>query len=700
MESHSNEYVAKGALADETLRGTARSLLTSVNEASVAARNGWLFFLALVAYFFIAAASVSHKDLLLNAPVILPFLGIALRLDSFFLFAPMVLLFVHFGLLVQHVLLSGKILELDTIMTEDEAWRGKRMHPLRLELHSYFYTQALAGANRSAVFATFLHGMVWLSLVLLPVFLILYFQITFLPYHAEGITWAHRIYLLVEIIILIGVGIFLRKPNANFWQALWRTSAQHSANFFVTIALVCLALFFSICVVTFPGEWIDRKLSKFSNFSISSDKSIKTADGKVVARVFAPTGYFFADTGYTVDEFKGLFHRNLIVVDEDLVTDEQSASDDVTISLRGRNLRFANLSRSDLRKADFTNTLLEDAKLNGTILRQAKFGCRELQEETITDAKFEDYQARGCAMLAGANFSSADLTMADFRSTYSDRTNFNNAIVNGARFDWAILSRASFESAKGAGTSFINAFIPEGNFFGAQMQGADFSGAVALASNFGNANLQGTIFSLAHLQAVSFETAQLNVADLTLADLWGTNFTDAEVGGADFSSAEIWETTPPNIEDSTKIYFANVEIAAPSEGQINDLEKALKWKLDAKTTERLKFLLSDKSTRAWAQSDDYKAFKRYQSVFKQTDVEGFKTAYTNFVVNIACRNIRVSKETTSGVITRVAKPNFSGDIENLLKEMQKPECAVFDLIDKSLSDRLLSEVHRRRRDGF
>ena len=164
-------------VGDETLKGTARSLLMSVNEASIAARNGWLFFLALLAYLFIAAASVSHKDLLLNAPVVLPFLGIALRLDSFFLFGPLVLLFVHFGLLVQHVLLSRKIIELDTILVEDEAWRGKRRHPLRLELHSYFYTQALAGSNRSAVFAMFLHGMVWLSLVLLPVFLILYFQV-------------------------------------------------------------------------------------------------------------------------------------------------------------------------------------------------------------------------------------------------------------------------------------------------------------------------------------------------------------------------------------------------------------------------------------------------------------------------------------------------------------------------------------------
>jgi len=701
MNTQANDLSGKAALSDETLRGTARSLLHSVNDASIAARNGWLFFLALMAYLFIAAASVSHKDLLLNAPVILPFLGIALRLDSFFLFGPLVLLFVHFGLLVQHVLLSRKIIELDTILTEDESWRGRRAHPLRLELHSYFYTQALAGANRSAVFATFLHGMVWLSLVLLPVFLILYFQITFLPYHAEGITWAHRIYLIVEIIILIGVGIFLSKPNANFWQALWRTGRQHSTNFFVLLGLITAALFFSICVVTFPGEWIDRQLSKINPLSIKVGQAKVDESGKLSqSSVFMPTAYFFADTGYTVDEFKGLFHRNLIVVDEDLVTDQQSVSDDVTISLRGRNLRFANLSRSDLRKADFTNTLLEDAILQGTILRQAKFGCRELQEETITDAKFEDYQNRGCAMLARANFTSADLTSADFRSTYSHGASFNNATINKARFDWAILSNVSFESAKGAQTSFVNAFITEGNFFGAQMQGADFSGAVALASNFGNANLQGTIFSLAHLQMVNFETAQLNVADLTLADLWGTNFTDAEIGGADFSSSEIWGPIPPSIDDETRVYFANIEILPPQEAQRQDLEKALKWKLKPETLEQIKNALSQQTIDDWPKTQDYKLWTQFKAQFEQNAGQEFQKAYTNFVINIACSNVRVNMETTAGVITRVAKPNFSGDIESFLKQMQTPECGVFDLIDKSLKDRLLSEVHRRRRDGF
>ncbi len=688
-------------VGDETLKGTARSLLMSVNEASIAARNGWLFFLALLAYLFIAAASVSHKDLLLNAPVVLPFLGIALRLDSFFLFGPLVLLFVHFGLLVQHVLLSRKIIELDDILVEDESWRGKRRHPLRLELHSYFYTQALAGSNRSAVFAMFLHGMVWLSLVLLPVFLILYFQVTFLPYHNEGITWAHRIFFMVEIIILLGVGIFLRKPNANFWQALARTSTQNATNFYVTLIAVLFGLFFSVCVATFPDEWIDRQLSKFDGFTKTViQKVTNKKDGVVESKIFSPTAYFFSNTGHTASGFKNMFHRNLIVVDEDLVTTQDSASEDVTISLRGRNLRYADLSRSDLQGADFTNTLLGNAKLVGAVLKKAKFGCTELQEEDLANATVEGFQKRGCAQLGEADFSSADLRFADFRSTYSRGTKFNNALLEGARFDWAILSQSSFESAKGGQASFVNAVMPESNFFGAQMQGADFSGAIALGSNFGNANLQGTIFSLAQLQGVSFETAQLNVADLTLADLFGTNFTDAEIGGADFSSSEIWGPLPPTIDATAPVYFANMNVEPPSDVAIKALKKTLTNKISKDLRDKMNELLSKKSIDAWKESKDFKTWSGFKTQFEQADQTVFQKAYTDFVINVACQNARVSMETTAGIIVRVAKPNFSGNIESFLKQMQSAECGVFNLIKPSLQEKLLFEVHRRRRDGF
>ena len=50
----------------------------------------------------------------------------------------------------------------------------------------------------------------WVMLaVVLPVVLLLYVQISFLPYHDINITWAHRVALLVDIAMLATIGVFL-----------------------------------------------------------------------------------------------------------------------------------------------------------------------------------------------------------------------------------------------------------------------------------------------------------------------------------------------------------------------------------------------------------------------------------------------------------------------------------------------------------
>ena len=80
-----------------------------------------------------------------------------------------------------------RTLEFDKSLRAMEATR-KPTHPLRLELHSYFFTQALAGPRRGWLLAGFLHAMVWISLVVLPFLIMLFTQVVFLPYHDYFIT--------------------------------------------------------------------------------------------------------------------------------------------------------------------------------------------------------------------------------------------------------------------------------------------------------------------------------------------------------------------------------------------------------------------------------------------------------------------------------------------------------------------------------
>ena len=83
-----------------------------------------------------------------------------------------------------------------------------------------------------------------------------------------------------------------------------------------------------------------------------------------------------------------------------------------------------------------------------------------------------------------ANFSMADLSVADF----------NGANLRVADFRGANLSGANFRGANLSGADFNGANLRVANFRGANLSGADFNGA-----NFSGANLSGADLSLAKI---------------------------------------------------------------------------------------------------------------------------------------------------------------------------------------------------------
>ena len=87
------------------------------------------------------------------------------------------------------------------------------------------------------------------------------------------------------------------------------------------------------------------------------------------------------------------------MVDKDVTPGEPS------INLRGRDLRFARLDRTDLHQADMTGANLEGASLVGADLRGAWIGCGDLNELLLTNSR----GAARCASARGANFSKARL---------------------------------------------------------------------------------------------------------------------------------------------------------------------------------------------------------------------------------------------------------------------------------------------------
>src|SRR6266705_2049894 len=85
------------------------ALRTTVVDAAGVGYGLWFSYLFALLYFAIAAGAVTHRDLLLESPVKLPFLNVELPLKAFFALGPLVFLVVHAYVLLHFLLLAGKV---------------------------------------------------------------------------------------------------------------------------------------------------------------------------------------------------------------------------------------------------------------------------------------------------------------------------------------------------------------------------------------------------------------------------------------------------------------------------------------------------------------------------------------------------------------------------------------------------------------
>jgi hypothetical protein len=97
----------------------------AVEDTAAIGGGLWLSYLFVLFYLGIAAFAVTHADLLLRAPVKLPFLNIELPLLPFFFLAPLLLLLTHAYTLVHLVLLARRVAQFNAIEGLSEASRRR-----------------------------------------------------------------------------------------------------------------------------------------------------------------------------------------------------------------------------------------------------------------------------------------------------------------------------------------------------------------------------------------------------------------------------------------------------------------------------------------------------------------------------------------------------------------------------------------------
>lgn len=396
------------------------ALRDAVVDAASVGTGLWLSYLFVLFYFAIAAGAVTHRDLLLENPVKLPFLNVELPLKAFFVLGPLVFLIVHTYVLLHFVLLADKVgafhAELQAQIVGDEA----RMRLCR-QLPSNIFVQSLAGPRevRTGIIGFLLRMIVQISLVAGPIALLVLFQLQFLPYHNEWITTWQRIAVAIDLILLWTLWPPIARGEAILLG--WNDFKRSKVLAWLPVSLLPVILMFTIA--TFPGEWLEKTLPTLSIIPTSWPPWKPQAHQPQPKRWTSLHELLVAgEVDYLTGKPRSLWSNRLVL--------PKLSSDGV--SLRGRSLEGAVLAEAHLRKADFAGAHLQSADLFEADLREAKFMCGNFYRECATA------ELQG-ALLNGAKLQGASLIETQLQGALLGGTELEGANLNGAQLQSAYL---------------------------------------------------------------------------------------------------------------------------------------------------------------------------------------------------------------------------------------------------------------------
>ena len=447
-------------------------LRKAVEDASTVGVGLWVSYLFVLFYLLVAAGSVTHKDLFFETAVKLPFLGVDLPLKGFFVLGPLLFLIVHAYVLLHFAMLSGKVRAFDAELCRqinDIDVPGARQvrTDLRRQLPSNIFVQFLAGPNevRDGTMGFFLWLIALVSLVLGPVCLLMFFELQFLPYHNEWISWWHRIAVGADLVLmwLFWPTIVLLDGGADDYVSATQRiiRLQRRLTWGLMWGIGGAAALLMVMFATYPGERMDSVWWGRGLFSVPEP---------------LPTVRRFLVGGWVNPASRkpeSLWSNRLVLPGLDVVVHLKLDSEDKikflpeTVSLRDRDLVDAVLIGAVLRKADFTGARLQGALLSEADLREAKMGCTYWLEEGKANGGTPDApictQLQGAsldfAQLQGASLDGAQLQGASLFLAQLQGASLNDAKLQGASLDGVQLQGASLSDAQLQGASLKSTFV-------------------------------------------------------------------------------------------------------------------------------------------------------------------------------------------------------------------------------------------------
>lgn len=393
------------------LRDTAKS----INESIKTARLYWVTHLLISLYMLVTLLKISHDDLLLLSKLSLPIIDSNMEAPSFFIAAPAIYTLMHGSLLFHHAMLARAIERFDEDVAKKMSGHAMSLSHLPHRIVIYFLAQ-MKTTSRMNGFLAFSHRVLsYVTLYVVPIIILMMFQVTYLPAHSFWINGWIRVWIIVCLIQCFTFGLLMRTGNASLASSFFDYRSSKPWSCAANLTVVVLVFLTSMFIGTVPDGDLDRWTSE----NLPCVSAPYDNPRELIPRcVFVPTAFLLergidAKTGTS----KNRASRNLILLDRDL-----SAS---RLGDPARN------GRMGLRNRDLTYGAFDGSSFSGADLSGSRFVGASVQNVDFSSSNLA--QTNFCyADLRGSNFTNATVTRSNIAYANLDQNTKETLLAKGA----------------------------------------------------------------------------------------------------------------------------------------------------------------------------------------------------------------------------------------------------------------------------
>ena len=549
-------------MRDKQIGEHVKLALESANASARHFRTVYSFYL-LFALFFLINVLITDQELLFREGQIqMPIVNVGVPVVRFFIVSPLVLLILHFNLLIQALFLSKRI----ALYSLELARYGGSERSNREALDSLFPIPLvffIANSDKKKSMRWLVGTVVFISIAIVPITILIFAQIRFLPYQSETFTWIHRITVLVDIGMLCWIWPHVTLPNKS-----WRDGCRNIGYLYLFSAIMVLSVFVTFAF-NVTGGGINRLLPEALDDGVSTflERKFDLSDRVLVLEEPAPvllSAHYNAEciskNGKDCDssvievgsEFWCTQAKPLILNKRILRGAFLSYSILCAVKLEAADLRDADLFRANLYRANLYQANLTEAYLREAYLRDVDLYQADLIEANLVEANLRDADLRD-ADLTHADLYRADLRFADLRDAVLYRTdlreaNLRDADLRKAKLTEANLVKANLRDADLRRANLTEADLSRADLTKADLTHADLKEADLSRADLKNANLRRANLTEAYLSRADLTKADLSRADLKNANLRRANLTEAYLRRADLTKADLFRTDLKNAD--------------------------------------------------------------------------------------------------------------------------------------------------------